>query len=149
MPAIAPKIDIRAKYLFILARKLIIITLVTTRNLNGLAPETSMASICSETFIKPNSAPILDPTFPAAIRAVISGGRARTIAMEIKEGNQEVAPNSDREGGDCFVNTIPAIKPVKVMIASYLYPMSKHCLIVSFNSNGPVNTSLKKRRINL
>src|SRR6516164_3499843 len=97
-------------------------TRLTTRNLNGLVPETSMASICSVTFMDPNSAPMLDPIFPAAIRAVIKGARARMTAMEISEGSQEVAPNSEREGRDCLVNTIPVMNPVSVIMASDLYP---------------------------
>ena len=48
-------------------------TLVTTRYLKGLVPETSIASICSVTFIEPNSAPILLPILPANISAVITG----------------------------------------------------------------------------
>src|SRR5690606_25652555 len=88
-------------------------TLVTTKYLNGLVPETSMASICSETFMDPNSAPILEPTFPAAIRAVNKGANERKRAMATKEGSQEVAPNSANDGLDCFVNTIPVINPVK------------------------------------
>jgi hypothetical protein len=40
-------------------------TLVTTRYLKGFVPLTSIASICSVTFIDPSSAPILEPIFPA------------------------------------------------------------------------------------
>src|SRR5690606_5482677 len=75
-------------------------TLVTTRYLKGLVAETSMASICSVTFMDPSSAPMLEPTFPAAIRAVTRGPIALTIAMAINAGSQEAAPNSDREGLD-------------------------------------------------
>ena len=41
------------------------VTLVNTRYLYGLEAETSIASICSVTFIAPSSAPILEPTLPA------------------------------------------------------------------------------------
>src|SRR3546814_6689480 len=82
----------------------------TTKNLNGLVPDTSIASICSVTFIEPSPAPMLEPTLPAAIRAVTSGARARIIAMEINAGSQEVAPKSAREGRDWLGNTIPVIK---------------------------------------
>src|SRR5690554_3495019 len=92
--------------------KVVANTLVTTRYLNGLVAETSMASICSVTFIDPSSAPMLEPTFPAAIKAVTKGPIARTMAMAINAGNQEVAPNSEREGRDWLVNTTPTIKPV-------------------------------------
>ena len=54
----------------------------------------------------------LEPTFPAAINAVIKGARARTIAMEISEGSQDVAPKLVKEGRDCFVKMRPVIKPV-------------------------------------
>lgn len=98
-------------------------TLVETRNLNGLVEETSMASICSETRIEPNSAPILDPTFPAITRAVMSGASARITAIAINDGNQEVAPNSASEGRDCLVKTIPVIKAVSVMMGSEFHPI--------------------------
>ena len=88
------------------------ITRVTTKNLNGFVAETSIASICSVTFIEPNSAPIFEPTFPAAINAVMRGARARTIAIEINEGSHEVAPKLVKEGRDCFVKMSPVIKPV-------------------------------------
>src|SRR5664279_3423572 len=93
-------------------------TRVATRNLKGFFPETSIASICSLTFIDPYSAPIFEPIFPAAISAVINGASARMSAMDIKEGSQLVAPNSDRDGRDCLVKTIPVINPVRVMMAS-------------------------------
>src|SRR4249920_2735897 len=91
----------------------IAITRVTTRNLKGLVADTSIASICSVTFIEPNSAPILEPTLPAAIKAVTNGANALIIAMEISEGNHELAPKVDNEGRDCLVKTIPVIKPVR------------------------------------
>lgn len=99
-------------------------TRVTTRYLNGLMADTSMASICSVTFIEPSSAPILEPTFPAHINEVIKGASALTIAMETNEGSQEVAPNSDSEGRDCFVKTIPTIKPVSVIKGSDFTPIT-------------------------
>jgi hypothetical protein len=46
---------------------------VTTRYCTGLAPDTSIASICSVTFILPSSAPMLDAILPAQIMAVITG----------------------------------------------------------------------------
>ena len=102
----------------------IAITRVTTRNLNGLVADTSIASICSVTFIEPNSAPMLEPTFPAAMSAVTNGANARIMAMDINEGSHELAPNVDREGRDCLVKTIPVINPVKEIKKSDLYPTS-------------------------
>src|SRR4051812_19826332 len=96
------------------------ITRVTTRNLNGLVADTSMASICSVTFIEPSSAPILEPTFPAQISAVTSGANARMMAIEISEGNHEEAPKVCSEGRDCLVKTIPVIKPVSEISGSDL-----------------------------
>ena len=93
---------------------------VTTRNLNGFVADTSMASICSVTFMEPNSAPILEPTLPAAIKAVTNGANALMIAMDISEGNHELAPKVDKEGRDCLVKTIPVIKPVKETSGKYL-----------------------------
>src|SRR5579875_3861177 len=95
--------------------KVVASTRVTTKNLNGLTADTSMASICSVTFIEPNSAPMLEPTFPAAINAVTKGANARIIAMETKDGSHELAPNVDNEGRDCLVNTMPVMKPVSVI----------------------------------
>lgn len=99
-------------------------TLLTTKNLKGLVAETSIASICSVTFIEPNSAAILEPTFPAQINAVTKGASARIIAMATRLGSHEVAPNSDKEGRDCFVKTRPVIKPVSVIKKRDLYPTS-------------------------
>src|SRR5579875_1159209 len=98
--------------------KVVASTRVTTKNLNGLTADTSMASICSVTFIEPNSAPMLEPTFPAQISDVTSGARARIMAIATSEGNHDVAPNSDKDGRDCLVNTTPVIKPVSVINAS-------------------------------
>ena len=85
---------------------------LTTKNLKGFVAETSIASICSVTFMEPNSAPIFEPTFPAAMRAVMSGAIVLTMAIETKDGNHEVAPKADKDGRDCFVKTVPVIKPV-------------------------------------
>ena len=98
-------------------------TRVETKNLNGFVAETSMASICSVTRIEPNSAPMLDPTFPAAISPVNSGANVLSKAIATSEGSQEVAPNSDREGLLCFVKTIPVINPVVEINSNDLYPI--------------------------
>ena len=60
--------------------------------------ETSIASICSVTFIEPNSAPSCEPTLPAQISAVIKGANAFIIAIPIIDGSQEVAPKSAKAG---------------------------------------------------
>lgn len=75
-------------------------TLVTTRYLKGLVPETSIASICSVTRIDPSSAPIPDPIFPAQISAVITGVISLTNETETMEGSNETAPNSTNVGRD-------------------------------------------------
>src|SRR5665213_1171888 len=87
-------------------------TRLTTKNLKGLIADTSIASICSVTFMDPNSAAILEPTLPAQISAVTNGAKARIIAMATRLGNQEVAPKVDKDGLDCLVKTRPVIKPV-------------------------------------
>ena len=92
--------------------KVVASTLVTTRYLYGLMADTSMASICSVTFIEPSSAPILEPTLPAQISAVTNGANALMMAIETSEGNQEVAPKSANDGRDCFVKTSPVMNPV-------------------------------------
>src|SRR5690349_19538245 len=96
------------------------ITRLATKNLNGLVADTSIASICSVTFIEPNSAPILEPTLPAVIKAVTSGANARMMAMEISEGSHEEAPNVCKDGRDCLVKTRPVIKPVNDISGSDL-----------------------------
>src|SRR5688572_17426424 len=90
-------------------------TRVTTKNLNGFAADTSMASICSVTFIDPNSAPICDPTLPAQIKEVISGANALITATPDVAGNQEVAPKLAKAGREWSVKTIPTMKPVTLM----------------------------------
>ena len=90
-------------------------TRVTTKYLKGLVPDTSMASICSVTRIEPNSAPMLEPTLPAAIKAVTNGANARIMAIETNDGIHEVAPNSASEGRDCLVKITPTINPVTVI----------------------------------
>ena len=75
-------------------------TLVTTRYLNGLVPETCIASICSVTFIDASSAPIPDPTFPAKINAVITGPISRIIETATIAGSQDSAPNFANVGLD-------------------------------------------------
>src|SRR5690606_7338584 len=94
------------------------------KNFVGFVPDTSIASICSVTFIELNSAPIWEPTLPEAINAVTKGANARTIALDIKFGSQEVAPKSSREGRDCLVNTKPTINPVKLINGNDFHPIS-------------------------
>src|SRR6185436_15552367 len=90
--------------------KVVAATRLTTRKENGRVPETSIASICSVTFILASSAPMLDPNFPAQIRPVISGPKERTTACETREGNQDSAPKDASEGRDWRVKTTPARK---------------------------------------
>ena len=73
-------------------------TRVVTRYLNGLMADTSIASICSVTFMEASSAPIPDPILPAHIRAVITGPISRTMAMPTMEGIHDAAPNSTSVG---------------------------------------------------
>ncbi|MCK7484097.1 MAG: hypothetical protein MZU97_00040 [Bacillus subtilis] len=73
--------------------KVVAVILVTTRNLKGLVADTSIASICSETFIEPSSAPIPDPILPAHIKPVITGPISLTMDIDIIVGINETAPN--------------------------------------------------------
>ncbi len=122
---------------------------VTTKYENGRVPETSIASICSVTCILPNSAPILEPNLPAQINPVINGPSERTTACETKEGNQDSAPKEARDGCDCFVNTTPARKEVKVTKNNDLLPCAKHWFMISLHSYGGVKAFLKKAAMNL
>src|ERR1700744_1154948 len=99
-------------------------TLVHTKYLKGLVPDTSIASICSVTLIEPNSAPILDPTLPAAISAVINGASALIIAIDTNDGNQDCAPKFSSEGRDCLVKIRPVTKPVNVISVNERTPVS-------------------------
>ena len=96
---------------------------VTTRYLYGFIPETSMASICSVTFIEPNSAPIPDAILPAQIKAVITGAISLISDNATIPGNHDSAPNSARVGRDCNVSTRPIMKPVIPTSGSDLYPI--------------------------
>lgn len=98
-------------------------TLVTTKNRTGFTADTSMASICSVTFMEPNSAPILEPTLPAQINDVTSGAKARIMAIVTREGSHDVAPKVSSEGRDCFVKTKPVTKPVNEIRTNELLPM--------------------------
>lgn len=62
--------------------------------------ETSMASICSVTFMDPSSAPIPDDTLPAQIKAVITGAISLINERETMPGIQDSAPNLDIAGRD-------------------------------------------------
>jgi len=86
--------------------------------------ETSMASICSVTFIEPNSAPIPDEIFPAQIRAVITGAISLISESATIPGSQDSAPNFTKVGRDCMVSTSPIMKPVMATSGNDLYPMT-------------------------
>ena len=73
-------------------------TLVTTKYLKGLVPDTSMASICSVTFMEPNSAPMPDAIFPAQINAVITGTNSLTSETDTTEGIHDSVPNTSSDG---------------------------------------------------
>ena len=103
---------------------MVAMTRETTRYLKGFMAETSIASICSVTRMEPNSAPMPEPTLPAQINAVTNGPNAFIMAIPIKEGNHEAAPNSNSAGRDCLVKTMPIIKPVSVMSGSAFIPIS-------------------------
>ena len=81
-PIQAPSKEIpSASIIKIGSMKVVAKTRVATRYLKGLAPLTSIASICSVTFIEPISAPMLLDIFPAKINAAITGPISRIIAM--------------------------------------------------------------------
>src|ERR1044071_10136662 len=112
------------------------ITRVTTRYEKGRVPETSIASICSDTLILPNSAPMLRPSFPAQISPVMSGPSDLTTACDTKDGSHDSAPKEASDGRDCRVNTMPAMNEVNPIRKNDLYPIRKHCRSSSLNSNG-------------
>ncbi len=85
---------------------------VTTRYCTGLAPDTSMASICSVTFMLPSSAPMPEPILPAHMIAVIIGPISRTIDTANDLGSMLKAPKLTRVGLSCNAKTNPIINAV-------------------------------------
>ena len=61
---------------------------VTAKYLNGFTADTSIASICPDTFMEPNSAAICEPEFPAQMSAEIKGARAFIIDIPIRIAHQ-------------------------------------------------------------
>ena len=95
--------------------------------------ETSIASICSVTFIEPNSAPIPEAIFPAQISAVTTGAISLIKDNETMLGSHDSAPNFNKVGRDWMVKTNPIINPVMLIKGNVLYPTAKHCRINSLN----------------
>src|SRR5690606_16716689 len=85
---------------------------ITTKYLNGLVPETSMASNYSVNRMEPSSAQRPEALRPAQIRAVITGPMSRTMEIPTMLGIQETAPISMSVGRVCKANTNPLINPV-------------------------------------
>ncbi len=75
-------------------------TRVTTKKRMGFIEDTSMASICSVTFIEPNSAPIPEAIFPAHINAVITGPISLIRDTATIPGSSVTAPKSTSTGRD-------------------------------------------------
>jgi len=98
-------------------------TRVTTKNLMGLVDDTSIASICSVTFIEPSSAPMPEPIFPAQIKAVITGPISRISETATIPGSMLTAPKSASTGRDCIVSTRPIMAPVTEINGNDLYPI--------------------------
>jgi len=95
-----------------------------------------------------SSAPMFDPSLPAQINPVINGPNDRTTACDTSDGSHDSAPKDASEGRDCFVKTIPARNEVNAIRNNDLFPTRKHCLNISFISNGGANAFLKKRIVN-
>jgi len=108
-----------------------------------LVPETSIASICSVTFIEPSSAPIPDPILPVNIKAVITGPISRIKEIATIDGTNESAPNFPKVGKVCNVRVNPKINEVTPISESDLLPISNNCLENSLMSYGGCKTSFK------
>src|SRR6218665_534740 len=117
-------------------------TRVTTKYFIGLVADTSMASICSVTFMEPSSAPIPEPIFPAQMSAVITGPISRMSDTDTICGSMDSAPKSLNTGRDWMVNTNPMMAPVNATRANDLLPTMKHWRRNSLNSSGSENASL-------
>jgi len=98
-------------------------TRVTTKKRIGLVDETSMASICSVTFMEPSSAPMPELIFPAQIKAVMTGPISRISETATMPGSKDSAPKLINVGLDWMVNTRPMMNPVMEMSGKVLYPI--------------------------
>ena len=124
-PTKAPSIEMKSAYTVSTGNiSVVAIMRVAARYLNGLVPDTSIASICSVTFIDPSSALIPEPIFPAQISAVTSGPISRTMEMADIAGRNEPAPNSTIVGRDCRMSTKPSINAVAPTRTRDLSPSS-------------------------
>ena len=92
--------------------KLVASMRVTTRYWRGLAPETSIASNCSVTFMLPNSAPMLEAILPAQMIPMITGPISLTKETESVLGSILAAPNATSVGLSCNISTTPIMNDV-------------------------------------
>ena len=116
----------------------------TTKNLIGFVDDTSIASICSLTFILPNSAPMLDAIFPAHISAIITGPISRITEIATMLGTKLSAPKAFIVGSDCSVSTNPRMNPVMPTSERDLTPIMYAWRKNSFHSK-PLRKMLRKK----
>src|SRR5271166_4724348 len=109
---------------------------VKAKNLKGFTPEASMASICSVTFIDPNSAPIPAPTLPLTTRPVTIGPVSRRIEYTRAAGSMDLAPNRTRLLRLSRERTAPMAAPANATSGNDLEPISSSCRISSRPSKG-------------
>ena len=107
-------------------------TLGTTKYPMGFTAMTRSASICSVTFIVPNSAVIAAPTRPANTTPANTGPSSRPIAMAIIPPTVPCAPYRINTSAICNVITAPAKNIVRLNIGNELTPKCAICSIVSF-----------------
>lgn len=101
-------------------------TRVATRNLYGLTAETSIASICSVTFIAPNSAPIPAAARPLTTSAVMIGPLSLRIENTTTAGKNDFAPKRTRLSCVERVTTTPVAAPASATRGSDLAPNSSN-----------------------
>ena len=113
-----------------------------TKKLTGFAAITRKASICSVTFIVPNSAAMAAPIRPATTTPTKTGTNSRAIAIATIPPTEAEAPKRTNSLAVCTENTMPVQRIVIKTIGRESAPKSAICLMTSL-----VDASFKRRSV--
>src|SRR5208282_3651070 len=100
-----------------------------------------MASICSVTFIDPNSAPMPAPARPQTTKPVTMGPISWTSENTTAAGSNEPAPNRTRLSRVSRERMAPMAAPAKATRGNDFDPISSICRASSRNSKGGVTAA--------
>ena len=118
-----------------MVRKNSITTVAITRGVTsffvGSVPRARMASICSVTFMDPNSLAMPEALRPATMSPVNTGPRSRTMEKETSSPVRESEPNFCKVLEVSRARTAPVKKPVSTTMGREPTPMISACWIVS------------------